>query len=513
MSIPMPVTDKIDSAVLKIAAVVAFGSIMSILDVTVVNVALPTFQVEFGSVSDPIPYSHVAWAVTAYSLALATVIPMTGWAADRFGTKRLYLTALTLFTLGSVLCATAWDINALIAFRVVQGLGGGMLMPLGLTILTRAAGPARIGRLMAVMGIPMLLGPIMGPILGGFIIDNFNWHWVFLINLPIGLAAIFFAARILVSDSPHPSETFDFKGMLMMSPGLALFLFGVSSLPEVGGDFSEPRVWLSMLLGISLIVAFVFYSFKPTHPLLDLRLFKNFRLSISVITMFMFASSFFGGLLLLPTYYQQIRGETVFQAGLLVIPQGIGAMLTMPIAGWLVDRYPVGRIAPFGIATIAIGMFPLTRMTADTSYTYIIASLFVMGLGMGFTMMPIMTSALKTLKNRDVARGTTLMNISQQTASAIGISVVSVLLTNALKDGQLALPAIASRLDPAIAAQLGPDGVAAGLAEASNAFSSTLTVAWVMVVLTLIPALFLPRKHEESHLLDPDEAAPQVMGH
>ena len=226
--------DHIDGAVLKIAGVVVLGAIMSILDITVVNVALPTFQEEFGTPDDPIAYSHVAWTVTGYTLALATVIPMTGWAADRFGTKRLYMTAIALFTAGSVLCATAWDINVLIAFRVLQGLGGGMLMPLGMTIMTRAAGPHRMGRLMAILGVPMLLGPILGPIIGGWLIEVASWHWIFLINVPLGSIAIVYAWFVLAKDSPEPSESFDFLGMALMSPGLALFLFGVSSLPAEG---------------------------------------------------------------------------------------------------------------------------------------------------------------------------------------------------------------------------------------------------------------------------------------
>ena len=241
--------EKIDGAVLKVAGVVVLGAIMSILDITVVNVALPTFQTVFGSPGEPIAYSHVAWTVTAYTLALATVIPLTGWAADRYGSKRLYLTALVLFTGGSVLCAAASSINMLILFRVIQGLGGGMLMPLGMTIMTRAAGPARMGRLMAILGVPMLLGPILGPILGGWLIDNASWHWIFLINAPIGVAAFVYAFAVLPSDAPEPSESFDFLGMLLLSPGLALFLFGVSSLPEKEGDITAPRVWVSMLVG------------------------------------------------------------------------------------------------------------------------------------------------------------------------------------------------------------------------------------------------------------------------
>src|SRR6185312_6789504 len=230
---------------------------MSILDVTVVSVALPTFQTEFDA-----SYARVAWTMTGYTLALATVIPLSGWAADRFGTKRLYMVALALFTIGSGLCATADSIGQLIGYRVLQGLGGGMLMPLGMTIMTRAAGPHRIGRLMAVLGIPMLLGPIGGPILGGWLIDTASWHWIFLINLPIGVVALIYAQMALPKDAPEPSESFDFLGMLMLSPGLALFLYGVSSLPEAG-TFSATKVWAPMLVGGALVVAFVLYSFKP----------------------------------------------------------------------------------------------------------------------------------------------------------------------------------------------------------------------------------------------------------
>ncbi len=375
--------EKIDAAVLKVAGVVVIGAIMSILDITVVNVALPTFQVVFGEPGEPLPYSTVAWTVTAYTLALATVIPMTGWAADRFGTKRLYLTALALFTGGSVLCATADSIDMLIVFRVIQGLGGGMLMPLGMTIMTRAAGPARMGRLMAILGVPMLLGPILGPILGGWLIDNASWHWIFLINVPIGIIAFVYAFVVLASDSPEPSESFDFLGMLLLSPGLALFLFGVSSLPQNEGDFTAPQVWVSMLAGVLLMLAFVWHAFRPEHPLLDLRLYKNRNLTVSSITMFLFAAAFFGGLLLVPTYFQQIRGESTLAAGLLIAPQGIGAMITMPIAGNLVDRIPVGRIVPFGLVLIAIGFAGFTQIESDTSYGLIISMLFIMGLGMG----------------------------------------------------------------------------------------------------------------------------------
>ncbi|MEV0155158.1 DHA2 family efflux MFS transporter permease subunit [Micromonospora sp. NPDC050686] len=512
---PVATSDKLDAAVLKVAGVVVLGAIMSILDVTVVSVALPTFQNEFDA-----SYARVAWTMTGYTLALATVIPLSGWAADRFGTKRLYMVALALFTIGSGLCATADSIGELIGYRVLQGLGGGMLMPLGMTIMTKAAGPHRIGRLMAVLGIPMLLGPIGGPILGGWLIDTASWHWIFLINLPIGVVSLLYAQWALPKDRPEPSESFDFLGMLMLSPGLALFLYGVSSLPEAG-TMADPAVWLPMLAGAALLVGFVRYSFKPRHPLLDLRLFANRNLTIASVSMFVFIIAFMGAGLLFPSYFLQIRGETALSAGLLMAPQGIGAMVTMPIAGALADRVPVGRTVPFALVLIAAGFFTFTQVDPDTSYWLLRGSLFVMGLGMGGTMMPIMTSALKTLQAQDVARGSTLVNILQQIGGSVGAAVMSVILTNEL-NGSRPIPgvtdpsgkpvteaglAIASQQRPELLQQIPvpPALVERGLDFAADAFATTFWVAFVLVLLTFIPAAFLPRRREPSHLLDGEQ--------
>ncbi len=205
---------RLDGRVMIVAGVVVLGAVMSILDITVVAVAQRTFQETFDKTQ-----AQVAWTSTAYTLALAMVIPLTGWAADRFGTKRLYILAIVLFTAGSALCSTATSLEMLVAFRVLQGLGGGMLMPLGMTILTREAGPARLGRVMAILGVPMLLGPIFGPILGGWLIDVASWHWIFLINVPIGIVAAIYAFLVLDKDVVEPSESFDFVGMLLLSPG------------------------------------------------------------------------------------------------------------------------------------------------------------------------------------------------------------------------------------------------------------------------------------------------------
>ena len=472
---PSPPGDKLDRRVLVVAGVVVLGAIMSILDITVVSVALKTFQSEFDATS-----AEVAWTMTGYTLALASVIPLTGWAADRFGTKRLYLLAVLLFAAGSSLCATASSLEVLVAFRVLQGLGGGMLMPLGMTILTRAAGPDRVGRVMAVLGIPMLLGPIFGPILGGALIDSASWHWIFLINVPIGALALAYAAVVLPPDHVEPSETFDWLGMVLLSPGLAAFLYGVSSIPSAGTVWDR-QVLVPAVVGALLIVAFVPWALarRNIHPLVDLRLFANPRMSVAVVAMSLFAIAFFGASLLFPLYFQTVRGETALGSGLLLAPQGIGAMLTMPVAGVLADRIGPGKIVMTGIVVITIGMGMFTQLTEGTSYAFLLSALFVMGLGMGATMMPIMSAALQTLSDHTIARGSTLMNIVQQVAASIGTAVFSVLLTNGVQH----------HVDPTDPASLPGD--------LAGVYAGVFGVATVMVACVLVPAWFLPRSRPE----------------
>src|SRR6478609_10588144 len=192
---------KLDRRILTIASVVVLGAIMSILDTTVVNVAINTLARDFHT-----DLPTIQWIVTGYTLALATVIPVSGWAADRFGTKRIYMLSITLFVAGSALSGAAWSAGSLIAFRVLQGLGGGMIMPAGMTILSKAAGPQRMGRVMGVVGVPMLMGPIIGPILGGWLVDDVSWRWIFFINIPIGIAALLMSRRVLPRDEPQRHE-------------------------------------------------------------------------------------------------------------------------------------------------------------------------------------------------------------------------------------------------------------------------------------------------------------------
>ena len=232
----MPSTEPeaLDRATWIVAGVVMLGAIMSILDTTVVNVAIDHLAIAFNS-----SLTTIQWVVTGYTLALAAVIPITGWAADRFGTKRIYMTSLVLFTLGSIASGLSWSAESMIVFRILQGVGGGMIMPTVMTILTRKAGPHRMGRVMGILGVPMLVAPIMGPILGGWLVDDVSWRWIFFINVPIGVIAFVLALMVLDRDQPQPAHRLDWVGMLLLSPGLALFIFGLAESSSYG--FEAPR--------------------------------------------------------------------------------------------------------------------------------------------------------------------------------------------------------------------------------------------------------------------------------
>ncbi|XVQ08511.1 DHA2 family efflux MFS transporter permease subunit [Spirillospora sp. CA-255316] len=487
---------------LAVAMVVVLGAIMSILDVTVVNVALKHLTEDFNA-----PLSTIQWVATGYTLALATVIPVTGWASARFGTKRLYMISIGLFVIGSALAGMAWNAESLIAFRVLQGLGGGMIMPAGMTILTQAAGPQRVGQVMSVVGIPMLLGPIAGPILGGWLVDDVSWRWIFYINVPIGAVALLLAARILKRDEPRPAERLDFLGLVLLSPGLAALLYGLATGAEKQ-DFGRTDVLITTIGGALLVLGFIAHALRRsnTNPLIDLRLFRRRSVAAASGTLVLFACAFFGAMLILPLYYQTVRGETAFAAGLLLAPQGFGAMVTMPIGGKLTDRLGPGKVVLVGLTIVVAGVAGFaTQLTPDASYWALGAALFVMGLGMGMTMMPTMSAAMQTLQHDEVPRASTSLNIIQQVAGSIGTAFVAVLLATQLRDRGLDMSG-GMGAEPPAGTQVPPQIMAQIMDKMADAFQSTYWWSLGLLVLAFLPALLLPRKKPVA--VDSDDAVP-----
>jgi EmrB/QacA subfamily drug resistance transporter len=312
--------------------------------------------------------STTQWVVTGYLLAVGMVIPLSGWAMDRFGTKKVWITSLVLFTAGSVLCALAWSMGSLIAFRILQGLGGGMLLPGGQTIIARAAGPDRIGRAMALLGVPMLLGPVFGPVIGGALVEYVSWHWIFLVNLPVGIVAISLAVWKLSDGREHLTDgRLDALGLVLLSGGLVCLLYGLSEA-SAHGSVAERGVLIWLFAGAVAVAAFVWHSLRSgAAAIIDVRLFANRVFASGSVAVFLVAIALFGGLLLMPLYYQTVRLEGPMAAGLLIAPQGLGAMVAMPIAGRITDRVGAGSIVPFGVLLALFGTLSFRELGRDTS--------------------------------------------------------------------------------------------------------------------------------------------------
>jgi EmrB/QacA subfamily drug resistance transporter len=478
---PSVAETRLDRRLIAISSVVILGAIMSILDVTVVNVAINKLTSAFAA-----PLSTIQWVATGYTLALATVIPLSGWACDRFGAKRVYMLAVVLFVGGSALTGMAWSAESLIMFRVLQGLGGGMIMPAGMTILTRAAGPHRLGRIMSVMGIPLLMGPILGPILGGWLVDQVSWRWIFYINVPIGLAAFVSALTILPRDRGERGHRFDYVGALLLSPGLALFIYGLAESASAGG-LRSVGVWGPALAGLVLMAAFTVHALRSEEPLIDLRMFWHRVVGSTGLTMLIFIVAVMGAMLLMPLYFQIVRGESAFASGLLLAPQGIGAMITMQLGGRLTDRIGPGLVIAPGIAVCLAGMLVFGFLGADTPYWLLCGSLFVNGFGMGLAMMPIMSAVMAHVPPAAIARASTSLNIIQQAGASMGTALMSIVLSlelvGRLGGGEGGALAAARSVPPQLRATMAP--VIAG------AFAHTWIWALVLLAASLIPATVL----------------------
>ena len=498
----------LDRETLIVAGVVMLGAVMSILDTTVVNVAIDHLAVAFHS-----SLTEIQWVITGYTLALATVIPVSGWAADRFGTKRIYMSSLVLFTLGSVLSGLAWSAGSLIFFRVLQGFGGGMIMPAVMTILTKKAGPHRMGRVMGVLGVPMLIAPILGPILGGWLVDNASWRWIFFINVPIGIVAFILALIVLDRDQPQPAHRLDWVGMLLLSPGLAVFIFGLAESSTYG--FGSVRSWGPTLLGVVLIAAWFVHSWRTPNPLIDLRTFAHTRAGAAAGTFLLFAISVFGTMLLVPLYYQTVRGASALQAGLLLAPGGFGAMLMMPLSGKLTDRYGPTWLPATGLPFVAVGLIPFVFVGAHTSYVLLSAGNFVQGIGMGLAMMPNMTAAMQAVPAAAIARTSTAMNIIRQGGASIGTAVLSVILASAITSNLSGI--VGSHVSSSGSGGLAtlqhlPASAHAAIAKPlADAFGSTFQWALVLILVALIPAVGMALSGWRRPLARPVGSRPVVI--
>jgi EmrB/QacA subfamily drug resistance transporter len=412
----------VDPRVWRIGTVTVLGTVMSVLDTTIVNVALDPLA---GSLHTDL--STISWVVTGYLLAIAAISPIAGWASRRIGTFRLYLLSLVLFTVGSLACGLAWDPSSLVVARVFQGAGGALLMPVGQSIIVNAAGRENLGRVMGTLGVPTVLAPVIGPTLGGWLLETFSWRAIFLVNLPIGVLAFVLGLRLLPRDQGAPTYRLDWLGLVLGSVGLILVTYGLS---EVAADPAIVRfaVLGSVLLGLVGLVAFVRHALRSDHPLLDLRLFHDRTFSLASVGVFVNGATSLGGLIVLPLYLQGVRHESATTTGLLVAPTAVGVMLLMRPAGRLTDRYGGGRISTIGTVVVVVATLPLAWITDDSSYYFITAAMFVRGLGTALCGMPLMAAALRTISGAKAGDATAQLFVLQRVGASLGTALFVVVL-------------------------------------------------------------------------------------
>jgi EmrB/QacA subfamily drug resistance transporter len=417
--------DRIPRRVWIVSGVAMLGAVMSILDTTIVNVALATLGKDLHS-----SLATIQWVVTGYMLSLAAVIPVTGWASRRFGAKRVFLVSLTLFTLGSLLCGLATSITGLILFRVLQGAGGGMIMPLAQMIMADAAGPKRMGRVMGLVAIPMMLAPTLGPLLGGVLIEGLSWHWIFYVNLIVGAVAIPLAVKLLPAKAGEKADRLDVPGLALMSVGLVAVTYG---LAEAGTyrSFGNAHVWLPIVAGAVLVAGFSLRALRVDRPLLDLRLYRSWHFSAASIVMFALGGAVFGAMILMPLYWQELRGYSVIETGLLTGPQGIGMAIAMPMASRWTERYGGGPVALVGVLLTAATTVPFALIGAHTSIVELSLVMVVRGAAMGASFMPAMTAAFAALDRSQVSHATPQLNVLNRVGGSIGTTILAVVLADA----------------------------------------------------------------------------------
>jgi len=460
--------DGLDPAFLKLAVILLIGAMAVMFDTTIVNVAIDTLSRELSA-----SVSTTQWVISAYVLALAMVVPVSGWAMDRFGAKQTWMGALALFTVGSILSSLAWNIEVLIAFRVVQGVGGGLMLPVLQTLLVNAAGERNLGRMMALVSVPALLGPILGPVVGGLILSQLSWHWIFWVNIPVCVVALVLAWRGLAPTAPKKSSNLDVVGLALLSPGLAAMIYGLSQAGSHGG-FDDSAVLVPVCVGAVLLGAFVFHALGTTRPpLLDLRLFAVRSFTASNVLLFLSGLSVYGAMLLLPLYEQQVRGQSAFAAGLLLAPQGLGMLLTRGYAGRLTDRIGARPIVLGGFLLTMAGTLAYTQAGVNTNELLLGASLIVRGAGLGAVTIPIMAAAYLGLKPNQVPHASIATRITQQLGGAFGAAVIAMIL-------QTQIAAHAS----------------GGLVGLATAFDDAFWWSLGLTALAIVPALFLPGSRE-----------------
>ncbi|MFJ1639935.1 DHA2 family efflux MFS transporter permease subunit [Streptomyces sp. NPDC086796] len=420
-----PPAVRVDKQLLRTAFILVLGTFMATLDATIVSVGIDSLADEFGA-----SVAEIQWVTTAYLLAVVAAVPASGWLADRFGGRRTWLVAVGVFLLGSVLCASAWSVTSLIVFRVVQGLGGGLLPATGQALLARVAGPGRTGRVISVVAVVPLLSPVLGPLAGGSILAVAPWPWLFLVNLPIGAIAILLAPRHVPEVPPSTRRTaFDLRGALLLSPGLAVLVFG---LTEVAHGRTLPAT-VGVSAGLAMLAGFTVHGLRTRRtPLVDPRLFARPPFGAAAVALLVLGASVFGTMFLLPLYFQTGRGMSAWGAGLLLAPQGLGAAAGSVLVNRTIDRVAPRTLVVTGIGLILLGTVPFTQLGHEPPDIAIASALAVRGIGMAMVGAPVMNIVYSRIEPEFLPRASGALNLLNTVGGSVGTAALAVVLQSRL---------------------------------------------------------------------------------
>jgi MFS transporter, DHA2 family, multidrug resistance protein len=409
-----------------VLANVMIGTFMAVLDATIVNVGLPKIMAAFG-----VDVDKVEWVMTAYLLVFAVMLPTSGWVADHWGYKRTYFAALFVFTLGSFLCGLAWDENVLIIFRVIQGAGAGFLMPVGMAIITREFPPEKRGVALGFWGISAAASVSLGPLIGGYLIDNLDWQAIFDVNVPVGIVAMIATAIIQREYKIDKARSFDFIGFVSMSAFLAFLLLALSdgNASWNTGGWTSPFILSCFAVSALGLTVFLIAEFTVEHPLIELALLKDFNFAVANFVLFVFGLGMFGSTFLLPLYLQNSLGYTAFQAGSVFLPVGILQGMMSPIAGILSDRVNPKVPAVVGIIVLAFSLYLNSFLSLFSERDQIMVSLYLRGFAMGLLFTPLSTVALSNIARHKMAQASGLFNVIRQIGGSFGVAIVGTMLT------------------------------------------------------------------------------------
>ncbi|KRK39455.1 DHA2 family efflux MFS transporter permease subunit [Loigolactobacillus bifermentans] len=411
-------------SVVNQAWLIVLGAIAPMLDSTMVNIAINHLAHDFNT-----GLNTVQWVVTGYLLAMVVAVPFTGWLDQRFGGKNTFLVAELLFGLMSLGAAFAWNIDSLIAFRLVQGFSAGLITPLLTTLLVDVAGSGAMGRLMAVVGLPIMLGPIVGPVIGGVIVQYLTWRWIFLVNVPVTIIAAWLLwTKLPATPAKNPQAKFDWIGVLLLAGMSASVIYGVVQASQKA-NFTNHTTLTDVAIGLVLLVGYLVYAaFKRTNVLIPLTLFKRLNFSAAMVGLFLAGVATNGPMLLLPLFFQNLRGESVAIAGLSLLPQGIGMLLARPVVGRLIDQIGARWVTLGGLAITLIGSLPFIYFNQHSAYWLLMLVLFVRGIGAGAILSPLMTDAFVGADKQFSAQVSIATRIMQNVGGAFGSAFLATIV-------------------------------------------------------------------------------------